>query len=825
LTNGNGLTLQYTTNRKRNKLSSLRVKARRAQVFGAILGVILIITPLFIYFMDVDNTPDRVIAIDGFFHDWEDTLIYTDTQWEVSNSNIDIMEFGLKRDNNNLFAYLRVGEDIFAGTNNEYMDSVRIFFDTDSKSETGYEVQNLGADYMFETNGANGVIHRHRVNKFHGTDGMDWHGWRGHASGEVSYNMDTMEIWLILPDDDVNVSDTIRASFHVTNNFNSEDFSDYVIDTNENGALQIRQQPLVEDIIRTSDDKVTTPLLELEVSAKGTDLTFDSNPMLLALSKDSTYTIEPAIPNILQEDITYKAKLSVATSSLEPNELFQLDICEYEFSDLTNVPVPISVTGEPVTGYVQSAPQKIIIDGVFTDWVNIKSSYDTANELSTDMNFDIDLREFKTAGFDDQLSFFMRVDGTMMQGTQVITKPMKIITPSSKPVDENDQNIDDTEELDPRLGVDAAYILFDIDPEKGYEVTEFKKQGIEVLANYMLELSGRDGEVVSAAFYKTTSSSSATGETIITWEQVSDVQISSATDLHRLETQVDITEISALLGIGKDVLANAKMYFMMTDWSDRYDVGIPINFFNYESGSGGEGRGSRAPPGGWPSTWSLGVIPLNDDIGGSNWIDIHTADISDSPDYLYIRINYQNNLGSTVSGLTYDFYFNVTNTSTQASWYRIRLIRNETNLGWEMYLNFTNTTLTTLPTDSSTWTQEEAYLNKSVNTFDGTGCGYDFDTLTSNSIYFWVNKNNLLLGRASLNYTNNSAMFTDSHLSNPKQAGQTDREADSGVSIYTSVGIPEYDLLIIPMFIIFLLLLVSRKKNRLSLQKMRGDVA
>jgi hypothetical protein len=176
--------------------------------------------------------------------------------------------------------------------------------------------------------------------------------------------------------------------------------------------------------------------------------------------------------------------------------------------------------------------------------------------------------------------------------------------------------------------------------------------------------------------------------------------------------------------------------------------------------------------------------------------------------------------------MTIDVYFNATDTTTQATWYRIQLYRNPSNSTWELYLNYTTVNKPSVPNDSNTWTEELGYQGIS-----GSGNSWSFDkpslgvewAAPQDHIYFWTNKTNLSQGYNNLTKPNSTWIFADSHYSNSTLAGQSDRAPDSGIDPPKydprSHDIPEYDIFIAPVIGLTLFFIVKfnrrkRKKNK-----------
>ena len=161
-------------------------------------------------------------------------------------------------------------------------------------------------------------------------------------------------------------------------------------------------------------------------------------------------------------------------------------------------------------------------------------------------------------------------------------------------------------------------------------------------------------------------------------------------------------------------------------------------------------------------------------------------------------------------GSTYDCYFNVSSTE----WYRIQLFRNNFT-SWELYLNNTTVAPAAVPDDTNTWFVEESYIDIQANFYDGTGIGFDYDQ-SNWEVKFWINKTLLSKGYASLAKPYNCTMFSDTHDTSPAQTDMVDRAPNNGIVWYNcwSPVIPEYDWMVVPVFTMFALFLICRRKKR-----------
>ncbi len=683
------------------------------------------------------------------------------------------------------------------------------------------------------------MIESQRLSKFDETEGdnLNWNGWVTFGKADIGYNYNSIETSIVLTNEE-NVKDRINAYFQVSDNLGVTDFSDYLIDNEEQGALEIIQRPLVNDIIEPSEDDIE--LVELKLNARGHDVELDSLAITDNILSDFPYAQLPQLPTVLKAEQSYELILTLSPNEqtkLSDGELIKIDLSSLGPEDksehtqhtdtkmidekqIDDIKTPITFSGEPTICYFKNAPSEIVIDGAFADWANIQPNFDYPGEYSINGNPDIDIRDFRNVNERDKLSFYLMVDGTIMNGANVLAKPIIYSENSNGAENINDNgtgasNVDKNEK-EPLHGLDVAYVFIEIDTTSGLQIDEFKENGINIRANYMVELLGRDGIIHSKNFYKYNRDNT-------NWELITNIEIKAATDAHRLEAQIDITQISKLLNLNPEQFQSARILYQMTDWSKGFDIGIKLPEFSGESiqqnsknalDSLTPPRGTRGPPGGWPAQW-YDLTPSessSDSTSLDNNFEINSIYANDTLHILYLRITLTTALAPPAGG-TYDFYFNVSSTK----WYRIRLHRNST-ISWDFELNWT--TKSSPPDDNDPWTLEENHTVSGTgfsDSFDGASIGFQFD-FTNSDVRFWINKTNLSQGFGSLGKPNNCTMFADAHEDNETQGAMVDRAPNLGISWYNpwSKVIPEYDwfALPIPIIFMFLLLLATNRKVR-----------
>jgi hypothetical protein len=139
----------------------------------------------------IDKAQSRIV-IDGAFDDWALITGMLDPAKDTPNKNIDLREVKTDSDANNLYFYFRVDGKVMMGTNSPRAlvrpaggpggnpgpapelpplnggDAAYIFIDNDSKASTGYAIDGIGADYLLQVMGRNGVVESSSYLSFNG---------------------------------------------------------------------------------------------------------------------------------------------------------------------------------------------------------------------------------------------------------------------------------------------------------------------------------------------------------------------------------------------------------------------------------------------------------------------------------------------------------------------------------------------------------------------------------------------------------------------------------------------------------------------------------
>ena len=141
---------------------------------------------------------DNLIRIDGTFDDWIDITSHHDSANDQENENINLIEYRVDNDDDDISVYMEVEGEILKGTEQDDRtgnDIIHVFIDSDNDETTGYDVDGLGADYMLEISGNNGEATYAMKKEFNsGRDANDWNGWDSVTRIKAETNGNKLEI-------------------------------------------------------------------------------------------------------------------------------------------------------------------------------------------------------------------------------------------------------------------------------------------------------------------------------------------------------------------------------------------------------------------------------------------------------------------------------------------------------------------------------------------------------------------------------------------------------------------------------------------------------
>ncbi len=601
LTNGNGLTIVKSSIKsredsklyhKQNKIKNFRWKRLRNRLFGIILTIILFILPLNVYFWDIQNTSSDDKIIDGQFNDWKRDTMFIDNYFETyDNVNVDIVRYDVAYDEESYFFYLEVYGTIFNGNIKQVeehklsvSDTVHIFIDSDNNKKTGYSIMNIGAEYRLEIQGFNNVICKSSFNHFNPTfNSYDWNGWAETTAYFVTGIRDKRLEAKIPVNSITSGSGDINILYQTQDSLGNFDFSDKIITPNKKliYVTQIKNDNLI--FFKNNRSEILTSIEFQSVNSEAKLNGFVmSNKFLL-----KEYEINRIYLTNKTEELS-EGQLKNDRVHFQFNEPFRLNSDErfnfdvhLELSDqaknssvLSLVLESIDCTGienslpEIITPcndikYIEKPSSDIIIDGAFGDWLSVPINVDFDDTQQKNSN--INIESYRVTQNDGLISFCFSVEGKILEGTySPIESEYMLIKNPSEPIDDKympindelkkftEEILDKTQQKSELKGIDTAHIFIDRDmnPFSGYSVPT-----LGLGAEYLVEITGKNGEVLSSNYYQYTGASKSDWS----WKLLGHLPV--GLDEKNLETQIELKK----LGLATE--NEFKIYFHITDWN------------------------------------------------------------------------------------------------------------------------------------------------------------------------------------------------------------------------------------------------------------------
>jgi hypothetical protein len=535
------------------------------------ITAILISAPIFmVYYFKYPGADFQPIYIDGDFDDWADKDEYIDSIDTQNNPNIDITKCKVYREDLTTSFYIEVEGEILKGQKDERgklkPDTVRVFIDTDKHLETGYIVDNIGADYMIEIQGKKGKSLSSPIYKFDPNhraesprENNDWNGWKQLDDAEVVSNNNKLETQYNIPyyadnlKEDEN-NDQILAIVQTMDRLGNLDTTEQIM-SNLPELLLVKQKNIAPDIL--IDD--ITDMLELEITSQGTDITIET----IIISQEGGGSLSGLPSSIfIEKDSTEKYTVKLDTSNIAPSSCVSLKIDSEKDIKITNNDMPVILSGTGASAYVKTSPDKIVIDGAFGDWNNVEMIEDIDSRTVNNLN--VNISNYAVHELDANISFYLDVKGSILKGSKFPLDPHQFFEDIQERyhISVGLDEINNLTNLPPRTGEDSLYIFLDTD--HNYE-TGFSLDWFPIGADSMIEIWGQEGIVKKSILYEYAGIGSQ-----LEWRWSEPLgQIDTAVDDYRLESQINLQQLG--------VKEKPSVYFHIVDWSYGGDASqLPI---------------------------------------------------------------------------------------------------------------------------------------------------------------------------------------------------------------------------------------------------------
>ncbi|MCX8174429.1 MAG: right-handed parallel beta-helix repeat-containing protein [Thermoplasmata archaeon] len=505
----------YVNGMKKPVLRAKPTKVSRMK--QALVGTVVVVIAISIFAFWLFTIPSEKIKVDGNIEDWAGLAVYKDTE-DFANPDIKITDYSVHYSGEKVYFYVKVTGTAFNGANSGY-DTLVLFIDKDRNPNTGYRIENLGADAKIEVGGFNGNIHTSSVSVFReGSSSakpeFNYSAWESSGGAVVEKSGTIVEGSAKI----TGMTDpvTLVVMRHIEGSIVQEKRGMAVVGKTE-GSLVIYQSFVAGDIVNADDD-----VLELKLVAKGKDVHLES------------VSISNANVSLPKKDIAVNEEVTVScrARSLTAGRAYEFGVQGADTS------VPYRIVGSGGKAYFGSLPSGILIDGAFGDWQMAQKGSDGSGDAPPN----IDLKEYASA-IATNVYFYMAVDGSMLAGCEIPVvagrPPVQPGPPAPVVIKEN-------------LGLDVARVYIDL---MNSTINTFNPAMIS--HGYLIELQGRNGQVVSAKAWK--------------WENgIRAEEIANAGIVHGLsDGKIEFSVAgSAIAGLNNDT----KFYFEMSNWLGEKDA-------------------------------------------------------------------------------------------------------------------------------------------------------------------------------------------------------------------------------------------------------------
>ncbi|MCK5547607.1 MAG: DUF11 domain-containing protein, partial [Thermoplasmata archaeon] len=396
--------------------------------------------------------------IDGEFADWDDIAKAQLQPSAEPNPNINIIQAAVEDNGAYLAFFIEVEGAILSGMPppDSYVDTFQIYIDSDQDRDTGYRLENIGADHMVFVYGWQGRVYSSHLYSFDvNNDPNDWSGWTKGArilSGVNGNQLETQVSWPALGLDE---RSDVDVYFYAQDYSGQEKMADFSI-SNQGGFLLVGQTSLLQEMVpkqlsfnalrldmRALNEDATINNIVLTV--KGTASTSDLYSVNLytaqgtaiisnRLVTPSGFTIVPNQPIVVEKDTSETLFVSIEVHALAtPGKSIGITIAEPNHIDVDAAKVELKSTppsgGYVERAYIMSPPDNITIDGAFADWRNVADNINYDNDTHY-----LNIRDYRVDAEATTMSFYLEVDGRMLGGTRIPYRNRAKAEPAPPPI-------------------------------------------------------------------------------------------------------------------------------------------------------------------------------------------------------------------------------------------------------------------------------------------------------------------------------------------------------------------------------------------------------
>ena len=530
---------------------------------GLVLGMMLPVAAVM-----MASAPDRM-AIDGNFADWDGKAIISDTdERSAVPPDLDIVHYSTTVVGGYAYFYLQVAGRVLSGkSSTDAVDVVNIFIDTDMDPGSGYSIQGIGADFRIEVYGWDGQVRGSSLQGYSlRRTGLDWNGWANEGGATAAAQGNRLE--MAVPQRAIGISGSglFEALFQTMDPRSGAGDIGSSMAGPHGGALLVTQKPVDNSCLPVPGERAA--FLELELAAQAREVRL--RQLVLTRSGNAvdpdigtvhlrSGTTELASGTFAGDVLKLALDLTVAPHHAETvclsvdipataisGRTFGAGLAGHGSINVEKGTPTVQALGWP-TYYLGEPARRITVDGAFGDWDAYPSNADPAGDCG---NPNLDIIDCRAAKDQSTVSFYARVDGSMLGGTispasridRPVISPSLPAPTSSFPV-----------EPPTLVAADTVKIFIDSDDSP---LTGCRAEGQDFGADLSLVVTGTGGRILTREAYCWSSPENE-------WRRLGTFE--AAVDPTRMELQAPL----GMLGLSPSATIRALEY--ASDWRENAD--------------------------------------------------------------------------------------------------------------------------------------------------------------------------------------------------------------------------------------------------------------
>jgi len=550
-----------SAHRKRKQRLRIIVIAVAAAVMLSMMPLLTILLP----------STKSGLSIDGDFGDWSGKTLYDDgTGTGATSADLDIVRYGAARSDGSMHFYVKVAGRMLSGaTSGKGVDTFNIFIDTDGNAATGYRLGGIGAERRLEIFGWEGIVRGSSLYQFSGTRGTsDWNGWQSMGGAAAAASGSELEASVAANEAGVADSAKFRILFQSQETGSQRSDLARALVGAKAGALVVSQVDTGASIVQ-SGQPVTlnlkmealgrpmratgitvTRLGNADLSSVG-DVTVKRGGQTLASGKftagSTKLTMAMDLQLIRLDIVSIDIQANIATGAASGKTIGLAldghDAVAVETGTTTVVQAALA------NHYIGAAPSTIVIDGAFADWDAIPFNADPAGDTN---NSNIDIRDTRATKGNSTISFYVAVDGSLLQGA--MTPAAKAARPGPPGPSVPPGPPGPVVEPPVLVGADTVKVFIDSDANF---TTGSPFQGLMFGADYVLAVTGRESAILTRELFQWSAGA---------WKPIAGAIVPEAALAgEKMELQLPI----APMGITSS--STVGVYIQASDWRDVKD--------------------------------------------------------------------------------------------------------------------------------------------------------------------------------------------------------------------------------------------------------------